>query len=264
MQWVPAPLANYGTSQVGWSEKDQYVNGGSGIRRSTARHKELSLSWPVQGGDTLAPIAAILQRPGPFYFMDPIDAQHNIAPSYWADMYPGGPFLFSGREPSFGGVSTPNLLGYSTVPAVWTGLPATTPTRLSFEIPPRYRVFAGVHGVPGTTNSWRLNTSAGVPTLATTSAVQTNMHLMNTSYSDPLRVTLSTGTSPDAVTAVSGIIIRLQLEGDATHQSGRFIPGMGHMGLQLDGDISYTSYSSELPNAQRGLSASFTEVSTWM
>lgn len=116
MRWIPAPAANYDTSFVGWQMVDQYMNGGSGTRKSTVKHKELSLTWPVQSQESLAPLVSYLQQEGPFFYIDPLNAQSNVIPSYWANPslveQDDGPYLVDTSEYSYENDSSGISLGY--------------------------------------------------------------------------------------------------------------------------------------------------------
>lgn len=94
----------------------------------------------------------------------------------------------------------------------------------------------------------------GVPAISPASNERFNMR-----FAGPGTATLQVqpGTA-----VVSGIMGQILPDGE-TPRHGPFVPGQGHSALQLKGDPSITSYSSNIPHAQRGIAADFIEVGAW-
>lgn len=147
MRWVPAPLPNYTPAQVRWRAKDQYLNGGAGVRQSTASHKELSLSWPVQSQEDLAPLVSYLQQAGPYFYLDPLNAEANAVPAYWSmpGLVQDGPPLIPGVAPSYVPTVGGRTLGYPTTSAVYEveGTPNPNDTIRNYITNPEFKTTSG-------------------------------------------------------------------------------------------------------------------------
>lgn len=146
MAWVPAPLANYSSSNVRWRAANQYLNGGASVRQSAASHTELSLDWGVKSVDALSHVMATLNEPGPYFFVDPIAAKTNVIPSYWATTYlwaEGGPPLVPGIDAEKIAVET--QYGYPRFGAAFT-VPELRDTGISIPVPPGHVLWLGVRG----------------------------------------------------------------------------------------------------------------------
>lgn len=150
MRWVPAPLAGAQGSEVRWRAVDQYLNGGAFVRQSTAAHQEISLTWGVQSTESLAPVVSLLHQPGPYFYVDPIAAQSNIVPSYWATpmvWLDDGPPLVSGVVPNkYTGES---VNGYPATSVQFT-IDEPTATNIVLPVPDGYTLHMGVRGSGGT------------------------------------------------------------------------------------------------------------------
>lgn len=253
MQWVPAPAANYTATNVRWRATDLFLNGGAAVRQSTASHKELSLSWPVQSQEALAPLVSTLQQAGPFYYLDPINGASNAVPSYWAQpgMVQDGPPLVQGVEPNYTPSTGGESLGYPTT--AWnTTVAGTTKTAIKIPIPSGYAAYVGVHGtgpgviVNGITMSYLSVTSS------------TTVHPSAVPTGNFVEISLPSGNHN-----ISGIVVQVLPSGQEPI-NGPFLPGVGHSALQLNGDPTVTNYSVAIPQAQTGIAADFIEVGSWL
>lgn len=254
MRWVPAPLAGAISNTVRWRAVDQLLNGGAVVRQSAASHQTKSLSWPVQSAESLAPVEATLNEPGPYYFLDPIAAQSNAVPSYWAQTAisaSGGPALVSGIETKVVSITAQN--GYASSAAQLTT--TARDTNLVIPVPEGYTLHLGVHGVGGT---YRLNNGTAKAPLATNSNVRTNL-----TVSGPTLARLQLASASSTTYTIAGIVAQV-LPNGKTPTPGGFLPGLGSSALQLADDPSITTYSAALPRAQRGIAANFVEVGAWL
>ena len=255
MQWVAAPLANYSGSNVGWRVQDLYLSGGAGVRNSQTTHKELDLSWGVQSAEKLASVVATLQRRGPYFFCDPLAMKVNIVPPYWATPTDDAPTLIPGINYTMVNGSTNNQ-GYSIVAARYVVPSGGKATSLEIPVPPGYNLYLGVHGTG--TGNWTFKgkgTTGSGAMMTPTSTARTNM-----TYTGPGFATL---VAPAGTQTIQGIIAQV-VPTSAPRNTGPFVPGMGFTGLELKDDPSTTTYSSEIPNAQIGVAASFVEVGAWL
>lgn len=253
MKWVPAPLANYTSNMVRWRTSDMLINGGASVRQSTTAHKELSLSWPVQSQESLAPLVSYFQQPGPFYYLDPLNAESNAIPAYWAS--PGvmddSPALVTGGvvNPTIVSDSSGVALGYPTqgVNVVAT---AVTPTGINIPVPPGYSLHVGAHG----TGTGIVVNGVNGATIPLTSTTRTNIVVPGPGI---FNIGFRVGT-----TTLIGLIAQVLPQGRVPDKGG-FLPGLGHSTLELNGNPTVTSYSVGIPNAQAGIAADFIETGAW-
>lgn len=253
MRWVPAPLSGAQSAEVRWRAVDQYLNGGAFVRQSTTAHQEISLTWGVQSTESLAPVVSLLHQPGPFYYVDPIAAQSNIVPSYWASpqaWLDDGPPLVPGLTPVK--IAGTSVNGYPATSVRFTTTKATTNTNLTIPVPPGYTLRLGVHGTGGT---YKLNSGTAASPLTTASNTRTNL-----SINGPVFANLKVASA--ATCTITGIIAQVLPTGTSP-KAGGFLPGLGATALMLKDDPSITNYSAVLPNAQRGIAANFVEVGAW-
>ena len=251
MRWVPAPAANYASQQVRWRAVDQLLNGGARIRQSRAGHKALSLVWPVQSQESLAPVVNYLTQDEPLYYVDPLNAQSNALPAYWAapGVIPDGPELIPGADIEYTLVATGKDLNYP-VKAISFTLATTTYSNIKLPIPNGYTAFIGVHG----TGADVIANGISAPKIALTSTQRTNLQVSNVPF---LTLGFLTGAH-----VVNGIVVQMLPTGQAPIAGG-FLPGLGHSALEVSEDPTITSYSANLPNAQTGIAVDFVEVGAW-
>ena len=252
LQWVPAPAANYNTSNVRWRATDVFLNGGAAVRQSTASHKELSLSWPVQSQEVLAPLVSTLQQAGPYYYLDPIAGASNALPPYWAQpgMVQDGPPLVPGVTPQYIPSTGGESLNYPSK-ALNIYLPVGGKTSIKIPIPSGYVAYVGVHG----SGSGSIYGDQTVPHIPVTSSERTNFAVANQPF---FTLELLPGTH-----SISGIILQV-LPSGSDPVNGKFLPGVGHSELVLNGDPTITNYSVAIPHAQTGVAADFIEVGAWL
>ena len=255
MGWVPAPLANYTSANVSWRAYDPFLNGGSGVRSSQTSHKELDLNWGVQSAENLAPLIAALQRPGPYFFCDPINMKTNMVPPYWATPTEDAPPFIPGVVPTQV-AGTANTLGYATMASQYVVPTGGKVTALEIPVPEGHTLRLGVHGTGA--GNWTFEgkgTTGQGAILAATSTTRTNMTFAGPGFAKLV--------APAGTQKIQGIIAQV-LPNGVTVPLGGFLPGMGHTALELRDNPSITSYSANIPNAQIGVAANFAEVGAWL
>ena len=252
MRWIPAPAANYTSQNVRWRATDQLLNGGARIRQSVASHKNLSLSWPVQSQESLAPIVSYLGSGGPFYYLDPINAQSNALPYYWSapGAVPDGPPLIDDVDIEYSTASSTNPMSYPQAYATYAVPSGGKVTNAIIPVPDGYSLYLGYHGT-GTGIAVGAQTAAAIPV---TSVQRTNLVVSGPTLA---QVRLLAGSH-----TIHGIIAQVLPDGQVPDPGG-FLPGVGHSQLALANDPTITSYSAYLPNAQTGIAADFVEVGAW-
>jgi len=84
---IRAPSVNMPSSKAGYFNKVDFLNGGTAIRRSTAAHKNYAMTWNSMSRDEARDILDIadgVHGTGPVYVHDPVTADRNALPQWWA------------------------------------------------------------------------------------------------------------------------------------------------------------------------------------
>ena len=259
--WVPAPLANYNKAKVKWRSVDQLLHGGAFVRQSDVGHKTLSLTWPVQNQAGLARVLRVLEGNSPIFYIDPLEAQGNLVPSYWAEpaiSVAHGPKLFNSVNNATVGTADDNTRGRPT--RTWSGtLTSLTESDLRFPIPAGYQLHFGVHGTG--TSQVTIGTGNELQSLMPVTDSRDTSFIANNTFTSG-NVQWVTARFSAGTLNISSITARLVPTGQAPQHTG-FQPGLGHTSLRLANDPTIVTYSVGLPNAQMGISAEFVETGAW-
>ena len=265
---VRAPSVNLPSSKQGYFNKVDFLNGGTAIRRSQASHKLYTMTWNSLDTDEARKILDVadgVHGTGPVYVHDPIAADRNVLPQWWATPSLG---LSDGLPLNDGtrgeGATTPsNTLNFPHDSIVYTVLSGQT-RRVWVPIPAGYTAHVGAYGVDGTGGTVVAtptvdHTTDGTPVTLTlldvTDDSRFNETFDSTSYDG---VTLSLGG--EGTLTLSGIMVQV-LETGVTPATGGFISGQGNSGLQFVSQPNYTPYSSALNRV--GVVAELAEYYGW-
>jgi hypothetical protein len=265
---VRAPSVNMPSSKQGYFNKVDFLNGGTSIRRSTAAHKNYTMTWNSLDRDEarkLLDLADGIYGNGALYIHDPIAADRNVLPQWWATPAQGLRDGLALNAASRGGaVTTPtNTLGFPVESIKYTVLDGQT-RRVWLPIPQGHTAHVGVYGSPGTggtvvatptINAFTDDTSVTMTLLDVTDDSRFNQTFNSLSYDG---VELSLGGV--GTLTLSGIMVQV-LETGITPQAGGFISGQGNSGLQFVSQPTYTPYSSALDRV--GVVAELTEYYGW-
>jgi len=265
---VRAPAVNMPSSKQGYFNKVDFLNGGTSIRRSTASHKNYTMSWNFLDRDEARKILDLadgVYGRGPLYVHDPIAADRNVLPQWWATPAQGlsdGLALNDGTRGE--SVVTPaNSLNFPSESILYTVLSGQT-RRVWIPIPDGYTAWVGAYGSNGTGGTVVATPtidagSDGTPVtltlLSVSSDARFNQSFASSSYDG---VTLSLGGA--GTLTLSGIMVQV-LETGVTPATGGFISGQGNSGLQFVAQPTYTPYSSALDKV--GVVAELTEYYGW-
>lgn len=265
---VRAPSVNMPSSKQGYFNKVDFLNGGTSIRRSTAAHKNYTMTWNSMDRDEARKILDLadgVYGTGPIYVHDPMAADRNVLPQWWATPSQGlrdGLALNDGTrgEP----VATPaNSLNFPSDSIVYTVLSGQT-RRVWVPIPDGYTAWVGAYGSNGTGGTVVATPtidagSDGTPVtltlLSVSSDARFNQSFASSSYDG---VMLSLGGA--GTVTLSGIMVQV-LETGVTPETGGFISGQGNSGLQFVAQPTYTPYSAALDRV--GVVAELTEYYGW-
>lgn len=265
---VRAPSVNMPSSKQGYFNKVDFLNGGTSIRRSQASHKNYTMTWNSVDRDEARKILDLadgVYGTGPFYIHDPIAADRNVLPQWWATPSLG---LSDGLPLNDGtrgeAVATPmNSLNFPAYSIIYTVLSGQTRT-VWVPIPDGYTAWVGAYGEDGTGG-----TVVATPTVdANNDGTPDTLTLLD--VTDDTRFTESyPSSSYDGVRlslggagtiTLSGIMVQV-LETGVTPETGGFISGQGNSGLQFVSQPTYTPYSAALDKV--GVVAELTEYYGW-
>ena len=265
---VRAPSVNMPSSKQGYFNKVDYLNGGTSIRRSTAAHKNYTMTWNSMDRDEARKILDLadgVYGRGPIYVHDPMAADRNVLPQWWATPSQGlsdGLALNDGTRGE--AVTTPsNTLNFPSESVTYTVLSGQT-RRVWIPIPDGYTAWVGAYGSDGTggtvvatptINAGSDGTPVTLTLLSVSSDARFNQSFASSSYDG---VTLSLGG--EGTVTLSGIMVQV-LETGVTPATGGFISGQGNSGLQFTAQPTYTPYSSALDKV--GVVAELTEYYGW-
>ena len=267
---LPAPSVNMPSSKQGYFEEVNFLNGGAYARQSVAAHKRYSMTWNSLSRDEariITDFADGFYGAGPVYIHDPITADRNVLPQWWATPSLGG---FDGLPLN---ADDRGVLAFT--PANNLDLPVKSleynvtlgKTReIWVPIPPGHTAWVGVYGQDGTGGTVRATPTAG-PSNSTDGPVDT---LTLLDVSDDSRFTnsydsgqwdgvkISLGGSGSIV--LTGLMVQVLKTGQ-TPGAGSFISGQGNSGLRFANQPSVTPYSSVFDIV--GVAAEFIETGGW-
>ena len=265
---VRPPSVNMPSSKQGYFNKIDYLNGGSSVRRSTAAHKNYTMTWNLIDRDEARKILDLadgIYGHGPIYIHDPIAADRNVLPQWWATPSQG---LYDGLTLNDGprgeSVATPaNTLGFPVESVRYAVDPGRT-RRVWIPIPPGHTAHVGAYGYDGSGG-----TIVATPTIdALASGTPVTLTLMdvtddsrfNQTFDSSLYNGVELSLGGDGTITLSGIMVQV-LESGVTPQTGGFISGQGNSGLQFTAQPTYTPYSAAFDKV--GVVAEMAEYYGW-
>ena len=248
-----SPSVNVPSSKQGFSNKVDFLNGGTAIRRSLAAHKQYTMTWNFIERDdarVITDLADGIYGTGPIYIHDPISADRNVLPQWWATPAQGltdGLPLNNGTRGE--AATTPaNSLGFPVDSITYTVQPGQT-RRVWVPIPPGYTAHVGAYGTNGSGG-----TVVATPTVDdVTDGTPVTLTLLNVTDNSRFNQSFA-GSSFDGVelslggegtVTLTAIMVQV-LETGVTPTTGGFISGQGNSGLQFVTQPQYVPYSSAL------------------
>jgi hypothetical protein len=263
-----APSVNMPSSKQGYFNKVDYLNGGSSIRRSTASHKNYTMSWNSISRDearVITDLADGVYGHGPLYVHDPIAADRNVLPQWWATpsqgLYDG--LVLNDAERGESVLTPANNLNFPAESVRYV-VDAGRTRRVWVPIPPGYTAHVGAFGFDGTGG-----TVVATPTVdALASGAPVTLTLMdvtddsrfNETFDSSLYNGVELSLGGAGTLTLSGIMVQV-LETGVTPETGGFISGQGNSGLQFAAQPAYTPYSAALDKV--GVVAELTEYYGW-
>lgn len=263
-----APSVNMPSSKQGYFNKVDYLNGGSSIRRSTAAHKNYTMSWNLISRDearVITDLADGVHGNGPIYIHDPIVADRNVLPQWWATpsqgLYDG--LVLNDAERGESVSTPPNTLGFPLESVRYSVEPGRT-RRVWIPIPAGHTAHVGAYGFDGSGGT--VVATPTVDILASGSPVTltlmdvTDDSRFNQTFDSSLYNGVELSLGGDGTVTLSGIMVQV-LETGVTPETGGFISGQGNSGLQFTAQPTYTPYSAALDKV--GVVAELAEYYGW-
>lgn len=265
---IRAPSVNMPSSKQGYFNKTDYLNGGSFIRRSVAAHKNYTLTWNSLDRDEARKILDIadgVYGPHAVYIHDPIVADRNVLPQWWATpaqgLYDGLPLNNANR--GVAETTPPNTLNFPSESITYTVEEDNT-RRIWVPIPPGHTAWIGAYGYDGTGGTVvaapTINAfTTGTPVTLTLLDV-TNNSRFNQSFDSSLYDGVELSLGGAGTITLTAIMVQV-LETGVTPETGGFISGQGNSGLQFSAQPTYTPYSAALDRV--GVVAELSEFYGW-
>jgi hypothetical protein len=279
---IKAPQSGMDASPVGYSNKMEFLNGGSSVRRSKRTHREYSMSWAGQMNNTEASESLYVLKDfydglygdGPFYWNDPFASNSNILPPHWA-----APMLAEGEWPNISATVTPTF----TSQAYSNGYPikyasyalagsAVDTNKLTLIIPVTHSLNLGWHSTSAGVSA---SSAAGIRIVpynlsgVAQTAVNPNSLLAggttrtNTTFDGAsvsrVEIFLANGSGSTSTAALVALIAQILPTGTSV-ASGGFISGRGITRFEFASSPTISYISSAINNGYFEMSANFVEV----
>ena len=269
--WVKAPAPGAGFGAVGYSDRLDYFNGGTGLRNSTGSHQEYNMSWGSLTRDQVEDIedyAYNLYGDGLIHFLDPYAMDRNLFNRQWS-----APKITAEDGIPLTGTTRPTKvllgdggLGYPFWGASYSVTAGQTGLKFYCPIPVGYTAWVGAHGtvnarglkVQPTANGVNSGGSTQVGVLATTNTTAFSHSFQAGTYNG-IDITIDTTVTTTIVLA--GLLLQV-LPNGVTPPTGGYISGRGHSGSVFDGKMNVMPYS--LPGESIGATAKLVEVGDWL
>ena len=273
MQWIPCAQAGSDQRTSTSNQGGQFLHGGSYRRQTLNGTKNRQLNWALAPRDSLRPVTDYhegVYGPGPFYWVDPFNADKNVLAQSFATPSLGGydAITLNGaiKRPQLVPTNA-NSLAYPPESALYSLNDVTDyPVRHWIPIPPGHTAWVGVHGSLGSGGAVYARTTKGREAGGTPQ----ELTILPVTSSTRVVDSFDSGTNVDGIEiwvggtgtiTLSGIMAQVIRTGVAP-ATGGFISGQGHSGMSFDGDPEVNVYSAAMD--LMGVSAAFVETEQWV
>jgi len=265
---VRAPSVNMPSSKQGWSSQLNFLNGGTRVRRSKAAAKQYTMTWNSLDRDEARKILDLadgIYGNGNIYWHDPIAADRNVLPQWWASPMQGG---YDGLPLNAGLpgrlVATPANTLNLPVESIEYDVTLGRTRSVWIPIPDGYTAWVGAYGQSGTGGRLTATpttgpTSEGAQQTLALLAVSNNARFTK-SYSSSSYDGLQLSLAGSGTITLTGIMVQVIKTG-INPGPGMFISGQGNSGCSFVTQPAYTPYSSALD--QVGVVAELAETGGW-
>lgn len=267
MQWIACPETGSEGQGRGFQVSGQYLNGGAFNRQTFNAAKTRTLSWALNARDVIRPVTDYVEGvygEGAIYWLDPFDADKNMLAQSFATPALGAydAIVLNGSKVRPQVVPTgANAYGYPKESAVYQLGPNDTPFKHWIPVPAGYTAWVGIHGDASSTVGLTVRTKSSttnVPVLPVSTSQRFNASFPITQEQDGVELSLESATN--ATLIVAGIMVQVLPTGQMP-ETGGFISGQGHAGMDFDGYPTLNRYSAALDLVS--LSARFVETEQW-
>lgn len=273
MQWIEMPQTGADASPLGASATSTLINGGGWTRNSWASHKQYEFSWGDSAtrelANTIHAYANGTYGRGLIYFIDPMFAEINILPKWWADpsmaLNYEAPSLVRGVQPT--SIATDANTNDYPVDTVSYAVPANYDpqaerTEIAIPIPPGYSLLIGA--AYSATGGAGIRVRDGVSSTLLPELSVTDNPIVTTPIAGEKIIYLGVvGDTTEQDVEISGIVARVVPTADTgLHGGGGWVSGEGHAGCRFDGKPTLISYTG-LGGGQVGVAATLIEVGGW-
>jgi hypothetical protein len=267
---LPAPSVNLPSSKQGYYSLSEFLNGGASMRQSVAAHKTYTMTWNSLTRDEariITDFADGVHGTGEIYVHDPITADRNVLPQWWATPSQGGYDGLPLNARTRGRLvdTPPNTLNMPVESIEYTVVLGNT-RNVWIPIPPNHTAWVGAYGSDGTGGAVRAIPTAGPtnvddgPTDLLTLLNVTDDSRFTNSYNGNNWNGVKIGLGGEGTVTLTGLMVQV-LENGTTPETGGFISGQGNSGLRFVSQPSVTPYSAVFDRV--GVVAEFVETGGW-
>lgn len=264
-QWVPCPATGAQRSRTHYEERQDFMNGGVWIDRSTGGSVGYQFDFPVQDASEYDGIEAFTRFQSGEYgtdyirFIDPMVRDQNLFNEAWAA--PGlaevGAKAIGGSTVAYTDTNASDVAnyGYPARSAVFTitGPPASPPvdtglgsqnSTFTLLVPSGYALHMGAYGATtGDGELYSQTYSGGVWAAPATVTLGSGAPSFTETFTgvDAVRFFIGRSTSNASTVTLAGLWAQVWPTG-VTPSIARFIPGKGHSGLVFTGGGRVENY----------------------
>lgn len=271
MSWIKVHSPSSGYAHAGYTERFDYLNGGTSPRSSVNGRMEYDLTWnrvTAEEARTIADYASGLFGDGPFYLSDPVSMRQNVLNKAWS-----APGITAKDGVPIAGHVRPLLVenldlsrGCPANMAQYTLGELDDRRTFYLPVPPGHTAHISVRGDAESTLGLNVQPTASGITAGTAVVIPvagmgddvtpTAFSATGTQYGLELSIEAGAGT------ITLGAIMVQVLPNGAVADHRRYISGQGASGLAFDGKVQPVPYS--IAHDSYGLSARLVEYEDWI
>jgi len=267
---LPSPNINMPSSKSGYYNVSRFLNGGASMRQSVAAHKNYTMTWNGLTRDearVITDFADGVYGTGEIYIHDPITADKNVLPQWWATpsqgAYDGLPLNAGSRGRAV--PTTPNTLNMP-IESIEYNVSLGSTRNVWIPIPKNHTAWVGAYGQDGTGGAVRViptlsasNDDDGPTDLLTLLDVSDDSRFTN-SYNGNNWNGIRIGLGGEGTVLLTALMVQVLPNGE-TPETGGFISGQGNSGLRFVSQPNVTPYSAVFDRV--GVVAEFIETGGW-
>lgn len=280
-QWVPCPSTGARRTRTHYEERQDFLNGGAWIDRSTGGSVGYQFDFPVQDASEYDGIEAFNRFQSGEYgtdyirFVDPMVKDQNLFNEAWAA--PGlsevGAKAISREPVTYSDTSASDVTNYGfparsatfNVTTIPNSVPVTQNSVFTLLVPNGFTLHMGANGsATGDGELFSQTLSSGVWGALASVTLSSGSPAFTETFSGVDAVRFFVGRSGSNVSSVTlaGLWAQCYPTGVTPPAMSRFIPGKGHSGLSFTGNGRVEEYVS-VDRHLVGASIALQEVEPW-